>query len=244
MTMTVSDPISRRKLYHEVVDRLLSRIQSGEFKVGDRLPSERQLMDEFGVGRPAVREALMAIETMGIIEITHGERARVIEPTSKSIINQVADVGHHLLAGSPASLEYLKEARMFFEVGMVRLAAEKATPDDIARLQAILDEQELVVADQRQLFPKKDMAFHRAIAEISGNPIYAAVSQAVYEWLERFHQALVLTPGAEHVTIAEHKEIVEQIARHDVEGAAKAVTAHLTRANRLYRSPQQAQAHR
>jgi len=242
--MTVSDPINRRKLYHEVVDRLLSRIQSGEFKVGDRLPSERVLMDEFGVGRPAVREALMAIETMGIIEITHGERARVIEPSSKTIIDQVADVGHHLLAGSPANLEYLKEARMFFEVGMARLAAEKATPGDIARLKAILDEQKVIAAGERRLFPGKDMEFHRAVAEITGNPIYSAVSQAVFEWLERFHEALVHTPGAERVTIAEHRKIYECIARHDVDGAGNAVIAHLTRANRLYHPRQRAKARR
>lgn len=232
--MNAIDPISRRKLYHEVVDRLLARIRSGEFAVGERLPSERVLMEEFGVGRPAIREAMLTLERMGIIEITHGERARIIEPTPQSIIQQVADVGHHLLAGSPTSLEYLKEARMFFELGMVRLAAERATEDDLQQLRGILDEQEAVAVSDSERFPKKDMEFHRAIAAISGNPIYTAISQAVFEWLGKFHVSLVQTPGWENVTIAEHRDIYEAIARHDPDGAAKAMVVHLTRANRLY----------
>ena len=235
--MNATDPINRRKLYHEVVDRLLARIESGEFTVGERLPSERVLMDEFGVGRPAIREALQTIEQMGIIEITHRERARIVQPTPQTIIQQVADVGHHMLAGSPANLEYLKEARMFFELGMVRLAAERATPDDLVRLKRILKEQEAVAATDSAQFPKKDMEFHQAIAATSGNPIYTAISQAVFEWLSKFHVSLVQTPGWEEVTIAEHTEIYEAIARHDVTGASNAMVAHLTRANRLYNSP-------
>jgi DNA-binding FadR family transcriptional regulator len=239
--MNAIDPISRRKLYHEVVDRLLARIRSGEFSVGERLPAERVLMEEFGVGRPAIREALLTLERMGIIEITHGERARVIEPTPQSIIQQVADAGHHLLAGSPANLEYLKEARIFFETGMVRLAAERATASDVATLRVILKEQEAMAAANSVQFPKKDMEFHRAIAAISGNPIYTALSQAVFEWLEKFHVSLVQTPGWEDVTIAEHREVCDAIARNDADAAAKAIVAHLTRANRLYSSPSRAQ---
>lgn len=231
------EPINRRKLYHEVVDRLLGRIRSGEFGVGERLPSERVLMEEFGVGRPAIREAMLALERMGIIEITHGERARVIEPTPQSIIQQVADVGHHLLAGSPANLEYLKEARMFFEVGMVRLAAQRAGDVDLHALQQILKEQQALAKSDSSSFPKKDMEFHRTIATISGNPIYAAISQAVFEWLGKFHVTLVQTPGWEEVTLAEHRDIYDAIARHDPDGAEQAMIVHLTRANRLYHSP-------
>ena len=73
-------PIPRRKLYQEVVDRLMQRIQGGEIRPGDQLPPERELMDYYGVGRPAIREALQALERSGIVEISHGERARVVSP--------------------------------------------------------------------------------------------------------------------------------------------------------------------
>jgi DNA-binding FadR family transcriptional regulator len=156
--MAAVEPIPRRKLYHEVVRRLLERLRAGEFPPGDHLPSERQLMETYGVGRPAVREALLTLQRMGLIEIAHGERARVLEPTARAVVNQVADLAQHLLATSPQSLEHLKEARAFFEVGMVRLAAEKATPADIGRLEAALLDHESSLRDLSQ-FAEKDMVF-------------------------------------------------------------------------------------
>ena len=75
------------------------------------------------------------------------------------------------------------------------------------------------------------MAFHREIAAISGNAIYVALSQAIFEWLAEFHTGLVRLHGAEGLTIEEHKAIFERIAARDPDGAAAAMTAHLTRAN-------------
>ena len=125
--MIDSEPIRRRKLSHEILDRLLARITQGELAAGDHLPSERDLMSQYGVGRPAVREALQALERMGFITITHGERARIVAPTARTMIDQVALSARHLLATSATSLEQLKEARVFFEAGMVRIAAERAS---------------------------------------------------------------------------------------------------------------------
>lgn len=226
------EPIQRRKLSREVLDRLLDRIRSGEWAPGAQLPSERALMEAFGVGRPAIREALQALERMGLIAITHGERARVLPVSAERVIAQVAEIGHHLLASSSETLEHLKEARLFFEVGMVRIAAERATRADVERLRSALDAHAAASPDE---FLGRDMAFHRAIASISANPIYVALSQAVFEWLGRFHIELVRAPGAERLTIAEHRRIFERIAARDPDGAAKAMTAHLTRANKLYR---------
>ena len=132
--MIESEPIRRRKLSHEILDRLLARITQGELAAGDHLPSERDLMSQYGVGRPAVREAMQALERMGFIAITHGERARIVAPTARTMIDQVALSARHLLATSATSLEQLKEARVFFEAGMVRIAAERASKADIARV--------------------------------------------------------------------------------------------------------------
>lgn len=231
--MAAVEPIPRRKLYHEVVGRLLERIRVGEFPAGGHLPSERQLMEAYRVGRPAVREALLTLQRMGLIEISHGERARVLEPTARAVVNQVADLAQHLLATSPQSLDHLKEARLFFEVGMVRIAAAKATQTDIARLESALASHERSTDDLSR-FATGDMVFHRTIASIAGNPIYLALSQAMFEWLSTFHVELVRVPGAERLTIAEHRLIFERIADRDTEGAAAAMTAHLMRANALY----------
>jgi len=187
-----------------------------------------------------VREAMQALERMGLIAITHGERARIVAPTARSIIDQVAHAARHLLATSATTLEQLKEARVFFEAGMARIAAERAGEDDVARLRARLEEHRAAagavsVPAHMDEFLQKDMAFHREIAAITGNAIYEALSQAMFEWLAEFHASLVRLHGAEGITIAEHEVIFERVAARDAEGAAAAMTRHLTRANSLYR---------
>ena len=102
-------PIPRRKLSHEVLDRLLPRIRSGEFPVNALLPSERDLMASLGVGRPAVREALQALERMGVVSIVHGEGARVLPLSANQVMNQVSDAAMHLLSGSSDLLEHLSK---------------------------------------------------------------------------------------------------------------------------------------
>jgi GntR family transcriptional regulator, sialic acid-inducible nan operon repressor len=233
--MTESDPIPRRKLYQEVVDRLLQRIQDGSFPPGRQLPSERRLMEMFQVGRPAVREALLTLERMGLIAISHGERARVLTPTAASMIDQVADTARHFLTTSAANLEHLKEARLFFELGMVRIAAQRASAAEIARMEAALAAQQEAARGDTSRFLARDMAFHRAIAAVSGNPIYTALSQAIFSWLAEFHIELVRLPGSEQLSLAEHGEILAGVKARDPEAAEAAMTRHLTRANALYR---------
>src|SRR6476620_7863326 len=139
--MNRSEPIVRRKLSDEVFLRLKRLITSGELQPGDDMPSERELMERFEVGRPAIREAMQALSNMGLVAISHGERAKVLKLTAKSIFKQVDVAAKIMLSSSEDSLENLKSARIFFERGMVREAAAKATADDVARLRATLEEQ-------------------------------------------------------------------------------------------------------
>jgi DNA-binding FadR family transcriptional regulator len=230
-----ADPIPRRKLGREVLDRLLARVRSGEWQPGTELPSERELMAAFGVGRPAIREALQALERMGVIAIAHGARARVQELTPNSILRQVGDAARVVLESSSSTLEHLKQARLMFEVSMVRIAAESATDADVERLRLALETHRAAIRDLPR-FLTRDMEFHRTIAEITRNPILVAISQSVFEWLERYHVELVRAHGAEKLTLAEHARIFRAIQARDPEGAARAMTAHLTRANKLYSS--------
>jgi DNA-binding FadR family transcriptional regulator len=165
--MTI-EHIQRRKISHEVLDRLLLRIRAGEWAPGDQLPSERDLMEAYGVGRPAVREAMQAMERSGIVEILHGERARVVVPTADLLIEQIAGGAQHLLRMQPDMLGHMKDARLFLETGLCRQAAERATPDDIARLRQRLDEHRAALVET-ELFVHSDMMFHREIAIIAGN---------------------------------------------------------------------------
>ena len=226
--------MNREKLSEGVRRRLLDLIGSGGLGPGEPLPSERELMERLGVGRPAIREAMQSLETIGLIEIRHGGRARVAEPSVGRMVEQVGETMKHLLANSPASLENLKEARATIEREMARIAARRRSDGDILRLTELLAEQEAAIEDLPK-FRALDGRFHREIAGISGNPIFTALIDGVFRWLSDFHGELVSVPGLENLTIAEHREILAAIGRGDAEAAGAAMGDHLMRANDLYR---------
>lgn len=224
--------IPRRKLYQEVMDRLMARIEAGEFGPGEQLPSERDLMDVYGVGRPAIREALQQMERSGIVGISHGERARVLVPTAETMVGQMTDAARYLLSVEPRTLDHLKEARIFLEAGLARLAAERSDEAGLAVLRQRLDEHRQADLDD---FLQRDIAFHRQIAAMSGNPIFPAVVEAMLTWLGAYYRTLVRVPGAEVLTLEEHQRIYDAIAGRRPEEAAAAMADHLNRANALYR---------
>ena len=228
-----NERIVRKKLSDEVFSRLKHLIENGELKAGDDMPSERELMERFGVGRPAIREAMQALAGKGLVEISHGERAKVLQVTAESIFRQVDLPAKLMLSGSSDSLEHLKSARIFFERGMVREAAAKADKAEIAELRALLDRQSQNIGDSER-FIDADMAFHQKIAQISGNPIFAAVSGAMLGWLKSYHTEMLIWTGRENFTLAEHEEIIRAIEKGDADLAEKAMIKHLERSRALY----------
>jgi GntR family transcriptional regulator, sialic acid-inducible nan operon repressor len=228
-----TDAIVRRKLSDEVFDRLRLMITSGELNPGDMMPSERELMERFRVGRPAIREAMQVLNNMGLITITHGERARVRQLTARSLFEQVDATAQILLSTSPTSLDHLKNARRFFERGMVREAALKASTDDVTRLRQTLERQRQNLGNAAP-FIDEDMKFHAQIAAISGNPIFEAVSEAMLSWLKEYHTELLIWSGKEKFTLSEHEEIIDRIEAGDSDGAEAAMTKHLDRSASLY----------
>ncbi|MGI9522359.1 MAG: transcriptional regulator NanR [Hyphomicrobiaceae bacterium] len=233
MTSSNIKPIRRRKLADDVQERLLELIHRSDCTPGDPLPSERELMRTYEVGRPAIREAMQNLERMGLIEIKHGERPRVAEPSLTRMVEQMSESMRHLLMHSPANLEHLKEARATFETQMARIAAKKCGLGDIARLERIINEQEAAYSDSAR-FLRCDGEFHRAISTLSGNPIFASLSEALFGWLAQFHIDLVRQPGLEKLTITEHRGILQAIANRNADAAGKAMADHLYRANALY----------
>lgn len=234
--MNSAHKIVKRKLSDDVLDRLRELINSGQFAPGDTFPSERELMERFGVGRPAIREAMQALQSAGLIAVQQGQRPRVTEPTAQGIISQIDMAAHHLLNKSPSSLEHLKDARLLYETGLVRRAAEKATEEDAVKMKAALDLQERYYETEPDKFVEADIAFHIAIAEATKNPIFVATSYAMLGWLKQFNPKIVRLDGKEHITLDEHRKIYEFIVNHDPDGAAYAMTDHLNRSREIFRS--------
>ena len=233
--MDQTGKIVRRKLSDDVVARLVEMIETGDFAPGDTLPSEKELMTRFGVGRPAIREALQHLQIAGLIAINHGQRPTVRYPTAFELISQIDLAAKHVLASSPDSLEELKEAREFFETGMVGKAARLAGPEDLRRLREALDRQRQHFRKDKLEFVRADMAFHTAIAAITRNSVFEAISKAMLGWLEKFHSSLLYWEGNEDVTLDQHEQILLCIQSKKPEEAAKAMADHLNRASSFYR---------
>jgi len=227
-------PIRRRKLSDEVRKRLLDTINNGGLRPGDFLPSERELMSQFEVGRPAVREAMQALQSIGLIDVRHGERPRVAKPSLEHLFEQLALTMRHVLTFDAEKLEQLKEARLILETQMVRIAAEKRSVAQLAVLGDIIRRQASAV-DDAHLFMQIDGEFHQAIGAISGNQLITSVLRAIFEWMARFHVDSVRRDGGEKLALKEHEDIIDAIAKADPELAASAMTDHLLRANSLYR---------
>lgn len=228
-----TDPIARRKLSHQIEERLLAEVQAGHVRPGDLLPSERELMARFQVGRPAIREAMQNLQRMGLIEIRHGERPRVAQPSMERAIVQMGETMRHVLAHSASSLEHLKQARATFEMEMTRIAAKTRTPEQLAGIEAVLEKMKKTKPTSPD-FLVLDGRFHLEIARVSGNPIFVVLSEALFSWLANFHAHLVRSPGHESVTIAEHDAILAAIAEGDPDQAARLMGDHLNRASVRY----------
>lgn len=235
-THDAPEKITRRKLSDQVLDRLKTMIQSGDLAAGDTLPSERALMDRFGVGRPAVREALQALHTQGVITINHGERSRVNAIDAATVLTNADDMARLVLSATPASLDHLKQARRMFELGMIRDIAAKVTSQDIADLRAIVDDQRAHLGDATA-FVLADIRFHERIAQMTKNPIISAVSSAMLRWVFDHHSTLLHWSGNESLTLQEHERIIDLLAARDGAGALDAMARHLDRSAQVFGTP-------
>jgi DNA-binding FadR family transcriptional regulator len=224
-------PIRRRKLYEEVALRIEEMIRSGRFSPGDQLPSEKEFMEELGVGRSTVREAMLSLQKMGLATVRSGERARVTTPTAQVLVQELSGAARLLLA-QDNGVQRFQEARALFEVGIVRSAALGATKEDLLRLNAALESNRLAIGTTE--FMRTDVAFHYAIATIPGNPIFTALYDALIEWLSEQREISGRAPMAAQLAYAAHERIYHAIAAHDAVEAQAAMQDHLDQVAKLY----------
>jgi DNA-binding FadR family transcriptional regulator len=218
-------PIRRRKLSEEAALRLETMIRDGTFPEGALLPSERELMGIFRVGRASIREALYALGRMGLIEVRTGERPLVTRPTPENLISELSGAARSFLA-QPNGAEHFQEARVVFEVGVARTAATRASDEDVDRLKRALDANAAALSDLGR-FERTDVAFHYVLTRITQNPIFTAVHDALVEWLTSQRTAALGVPGAAEGAFESHRQIFSAVAVRDPEAAAKAMHDHL-----------------
>jgi GntR family transcriptional repressor for pyruvate dehydrogenase complex len=223
-------PIRRDSPVSQVARRLLDEVTAG--RAGSRLPSERRLAESLGVGRSAIREAIAVLEVLGLVEVRVGS-GTYVRGTISDLLPQAIDWG--LMLGERHTRD-LVETRRHLEAVTARLAAQRATDDDVARLRARLDRMR-ETAESVAEFTEADVEFHLEVARIAGNTVLRDILHSVRALLRVWIQRAVGADGDTAATLAEHVAVFEAIERRDPDAAATAMGAHMESASgRLERS--------
>jgi DNA-binding FadR family transcriptional regulator len=215
--------IEPRRLYRQIADQLRASIAAGEFPVGSRLPPERDLAHQLGVSRPSVREALIALEVEGLIEVRMGSGIYVL-PADPKAARQVSAEG---------PLETIR-ARQLIESELAAHAARRMKKAQVAGLREAISIMEEQVAEGR-MPTRGDRLFHIRIASASDNSVLLRLVGEL--WDERANPLFAQlgshfeTTRSWTIAIAEHRTIVEAIAAADAEAAREAMSLHLARSH-------------
>ncbi|SFU72150.1 transcriptional regulator NanR [Halomonas korlensis] len=219
--------VERKTLSEQVAEQLEAEILEGRLSENAQLPSERELMEQFGVGRPAVREALFYLQRLGLIAINSGTRARVIRPTAEAVMARLSGVTRQLLS-KPAGQQYFQEARAMFEISLARYAAVNASEEDLQRLRDALQDNRDAIGDEAR-FKRSDNVFHGVLASIGRNPIFDAIHVALSEWLDDRRAQVLQQQDEDKAATAAHTELVKAIESRDPDAAEAAMRRHLDR---------------
>jgi GntR family transcriptional repressor for pyruvate dehydrogenase complex len=208
-----------------VAEQILARITSGGLPAGARLPAQRQLAGQLGVGRSSVREAVNALMVMGHLEVRQGSGTYVGPgpPAGLGGLEQLA------AALEAVDILDLMEAREMLESHSARLAAERAEAGQIRQLERQLEKMEATHADYGN-FLQADLKFHELVAEATGNPVLVELTKVVLGKLSQQHSRMKtdrLSPEYRRASISSARNIVQAIASGDGDGAARWMRVHL-----------------
>ncbi|HEY0249509.1 MAG TPA: FadR/GntR family transcriptional regulator [Gryllotalpicola sp.] len=222
--------IPRESVVSSVARRLLDELTSGRLTPGTRLPSERQLATMLQVGRSAIREAIAALDVLGIVDIRPGS-GTYLRATSSNLLPRTINWG--LMLGQPRTHD-LVEVRQYLEVLSAQLAADRATDEDIADIGSHLERMRRAVIDVSD-FVDADVAFHLAVAAAAKNSVLSDILHSVRELLHVWVARTSQDSAAAQTSLEEHETIYRAIAERDAEAAHAAMQAHMTIASERLR---------
>lgn len=211
------------RLYEQLVHQIENKVLSGELRPGDRLPSERELAEQFGISRTAVREAVKALQEKGLVDIQVGRGTFIKHGTSQAV-RQSLDLMVRI--GRTDGHADLVQVRAILEPEIAALAAEHASPEQLERMQNAVEAMDRALHDA-EAFVEADLAFHLALASASGNSLIPILIDPIVDLLREQRKRIFLVPGGPQRGQVYHKRILEAIRRHDVMEAREAMRAHL-----------------
>ena len=212
----------RESLFKKAVDHIESLIVSGEYTVGSKLPTEKELCETLCVSRTIVREALRAVESKGLLEVFAGKGAFVREPNYDSIILPM----EVLIANDKVEILDLIQARHFLEPGIAHVAALKCTEEDIEVLYSNLQNM-ISNIDSGDAFITADQEYHRNLAMATKNPVLCVMATAVVQSLITFRKTIYEVEGAPAKAVKRHAEILDALRNRDAQAAYRAMESHI-----------------
>jgi len=209
-----------------VATRLLDLFTSGDIEPGTRLPPERQLAESLQVGRSAVREALAALELLGVVEVRPGS-GTYLRGGASELLTQ--SLGWGVLLGDRQA-DQLLEVRGALEIYAARLAAERMPDADVEELATALGRMR-TAGDDLTAFVRADLAFHQRLAASTGNTVLLDLLRIIRSLLRVWSDRAVDDPDQARLALAEHLAVYEAIAARDPDAAASAMAAHMVTAS-------------
>jgi GntR family transcriptional regulator, transcriptional repressor for pyruvate dehydrogenase complex len=236
-----AETIPRRNLYEEVTDRIQHMILCGPLRPGDRLPTEQQLADQFGVSRTAVREAVKALVERGIVRVRQGQGTFVAIPST----DRASEFLSLFLQLTNRNITELLEARRAIELEAVTLAALRRTDDDLHQIAECLDGMryiELSPTVDPGPFLDSDVRFHLHIAQATRNEIFVFMLTVLRDLLRQSFSKILRAPAVRLRAIAGHEQILRALQGRDPDAARAAMREHLENAQKWAEDAAAAQA--
>ncbi len=229
--------VPRRSLSDNIVEQIAALIARGTLKPGDRIPSEKQLCEQFGVGRTSVREALRSLSVMGVLEPHMGEGTFVASNAGRFLERSF----HWGLLLNPKLVEDLIETRLMLESHTAFLAATKADQAELDRMAEAIRLMEAHVGDPGR-YLESDLQFHLTIATATQNSILQNLLTTTRGYLQAWiRETLAGADVAEkraRLSIGEHKRILKALKNKDADAARQAMAAHILSSSADLRSRQ------
>lgn len=222
-------PVTRTTLTADIYRKLVSHIIRGVWRPGDRIPAERQLGQSLGVGRASLREALKALEIMGMIETRLGDGTYVCQRSeflSRPLLWAIT-------SSSETEVHELVEARKLIETELAGLAADRVTPEDLKQIGAQLDRMERSVNGLGE-FLQADIEFHLAVGQAAHNSILMNALHLIRNLLQEWIGSTLQEEGIAQIALEQHKAIFLAVAKKNGAAARAAMSGHLEEMARFF----------